>query len=198
MTDRVNSYTIKLMNEMDLDISDGLNAITNKYKDDVDHSITDFSRAIELDRLHSNAWFYRGISCYTKGELDHAISNFSTVIELKPSDAEAWYVRSIAHRDKNEMENAISDFDRFRAIGPDSDVSRVNLIAYQSNQISSFALGRDLISEIAIRDYDIEMLRPAFAEYENSKLIIRIKHIISNVRFCAIFALFAGILFYFW
>ena len=186
--DLIEHEMIELKNEMDLDISDGLKTIVNKLKDDVDHSISDFSRAIELNRTHSNAWFYRGIAWYTKGELDQAISNFSTAIELNPSDADTWYVRSIAYRDKNEMDRAIADFDRFKAIGANC-VSRINLTAYQSDQMSSAALGRDLISEFAIRNYDIEMFRPAFAEYENTKLIMRTIPIINSIPFCVFYAL---------
>lgn len=196
ITARVNTKTVELMNEMDMNASAALNAIINKYKEDIDHSITDYSRAIELEQNHTDAWFYRGISSYFKGELDHAISDFNRVVELKPSDADVWYVRCITHRDSNEMERAIADLDKFRAIETDSHPARVNLTAYQNDLMVSSILGRDLISEFAIRDYNIEMLKPAFLQYEHDKLIFRMENLIQTVLRLGMYVLIAGFLIY--
>ena len=79
-------------------------------KEDFDHSIEDFTRAMELDPDDAAIYYGRGLSYWGKGDYAHGIRDFSRAIELNPNDASAYYSRGANFMITHSWENAKSDF----------------------------------------------------------------------------------------
>jgi len=90
------------------------------YFDKGEHNqaISNFTKAIEINRVYAEAYYYRGNAYTAKDQYDRAILDYTKVLELKPTDAKAYYNRGVIYSKKSEYDRAISDYTRAIAINP--------------------------------------------------------------------------------
>lgn len=77
-----------------------------------------FSRAIEFDPAHSNAYLYRGFCRNITKDFQGAIADFTKVIELNPDHKWAFVSRGSARNKTGDYTLAVEDFNRAIAIDP--------------------------------------------------------------------------------
>jgi tetratricopeptide (TPR) repeat protein len=82
--------------------------IAYRNRDDDDHAIADFTKAIELDP--NRASYYRGLLNAAKSEQDLAIAEYNEAIRLDPNDAVAYNSRGNAFFAKGDHVRAIADY----------------------------------------------------------------------------------------
>ena len=87
-------------------------------KRDREGAIRDFTRAIELNPRHANAYHQRGFLRHEDGDWDGTIADYSKVIELSPHFAAAFCFRASAKYFKDERDGAIADATRAIEIDP--------------------------------------------------------------------------------
>ena len=94
-------------------------------KREYDLTITDWTKAIELDPDDAAAHLNLGFAYSIKGELENAINNYNKAIGLAPEDASAYNNRGIAYAGKMDFEAAIADFNKAIDLAPE-DASAYN------------------------------------------------------------------------
>ena len=62
----------------------------------LDKAIEDYTKAIELNPQHANAYHNRGLAWSKKGDRDKAIEDYNKAIELNPQYADAYNNRGNA------------------------------------------------------------------------------------------------------
>jgi len=50
-------------------------------------AITEFNRALAINKDLADAYFYRGVAYYFKGDVDNAITDFTAALRIKPTEA---------------------------------------------------------------------------------------------------------------
>ncbi len=114
-------------------------------KGDLDGSILDFTRAIEINPHMDQAYYNRGKARTDKGDLDGSINDYSKTIEINPRLSAAYNNRGNVRRVRGDLDGALADFDK--AIWLDSH----NAPFYNNRGLVRRAKG-DL--QGAIADYD--------------------------------------------
>ena len=94
--------------------------LTYVIKDEYDHAIANYTKAIQLKSDYTNAYYNRGVIYCKKRKYEYAIEDFTKVIQLNPNDADAYYNRSVAYRIKGKVDHAIEDYNRAIQLNPDS------------------------------------------------------------------------------
>src|SRR6185295_5098895 len=69
--------------------------LEKQKKGDLEGSLADFTKAIELDPAYVQAYHGRGVTRHFKGDLDAAIADYSKAIELDPKVALAYHDRAL-------------------------------------------------------------------------------------------------------
>lgn len=77
-----------------------------------------FSKAIELDPKHTNAYLYRGFCRNITKDFPGAIADFTKVLELNPDHKWAFVSRGSARNKTGDYTQAIEDFNRALTIDP--------------------------------------------------------------------------------
>jgi tetratricopeptide (TPR) repeat protein len=77
---------------------------------DLDHAISDYNRAVEINPKSPEAYNNRGTAYQAMGDLDKAISDYSKAILITPEDGDIYFNRGNAYRDKGELDRAIADY----------------------------------------------------------------------------------------
>jgi tetratricopeptide (TPR) repeat protein len=80
-------------------------------------AIDDYSRAIQLNPLFYEAYYYRALSLYNMKRFKNAISDFSKALELNPNMPEAYYYRGITKGILNDMSGACVDLIKASEMG---------------------------------------------------------------------------------
>jgi tetratricopeptide (TPR) repeat protein len=88
------------------------------HSGDVNGSIADLGRAIELDSKSAAAYYNRGLGKRDKRDFDGALADFNKAIELKPNDHEFYNDRGIAKRGKGDNDGAIADYSKSIELDP--------------------------------------------------------------------------------
>lgn len=83
--------------------------VSNAKKGNIDESISNFSKAIELNPKLSQSYYNRGLGFIKKKNYDFAIDDFNKAIEINPKYSEAYNNRSVAYFMKQEYEKALQD-----------------------------------------------------------------------------------------
>ena len=97
-----------------------------RYLEDYEGSITDYSKAIEIDPLDEGMYVGRGRVRYVSSDLEGSIVDFNKSIELKKtSDAYLW--RGRAWFDLKEYYKAIPDFMSALELNPDKNTKAQTL-----------------------------------------------------------------------
>ena len=127
-------------------------AFTYYLKNDYYNSITDYNRAIEIDKNDARYYEGRGSSYeiaalfhHPIGSYSHAISDLNRAIELAPDNADYYHARGAIHSNKRDLKRAIIDFNRAIEINPYYSA------AYYSR---GFAYVRCLKYQLALEDYN--------------------------------------------
>ena len=115
-----------------------------------DEAIDSFSKAIELNPEHADAYYRRGLAYFGKEDHNTAIADFSTAIELDADHFDAYFRRGIAYIDRENHDAAIADFDKDIELTPDYPYSY-----YYRGYI--YAIREDYDKAIANYDKAIEL-----------------------------------------
>jgi tetratricopeptide (TPR) repeat protein len=83
-----------------------------------DLAISEFTKAIEMNRKYAEAYNSRAVAYAQKGEYDQAFSDFNTAIEINPRFAKAYFMRGTVYTTKGEFDLAISNHNKALEINP--------------------------------------------------------------------------------
>jgi tetratricopeptide (TPR) repeat protein len=104
---------------------------------DLQGSISDFTKAIEINTNNWEAYYNRGLSKAKLQNYSGAVNDYSTAIKLNPSFADAYYNRGNVKAQKfNEFKEAIADYDKAIIINPNDGE------AYGNRGLSKIKLGQ--------------------------------------------------------
>jgi len=82
-------------------------------------SISDFTKAIELNTNNFEAYYNRGLSKDKLQNYSGAISDYSTAIKLNPNFEDAYYNRgNVKAKKLNDFKGAIADYDKVIGLNP--------------------------------------------------------------------------------
>ena len=90
-----------------------LRGIAKYNLDDLLGAEADFSTAIELNPVYTQAYTYRAITRSRLGNYDDALQDFREAIELRPDLPGPYYSRGVTRLLNQQFEEAISDFDKY-------------------------------------------------------------------------------------
>ena len=96
------------------------------YKGMVEKSITEYTKAIEVDPKIAAAYNNRGDAYVNIGRYGRAISDFTKAIEIEPGNAIAYTNRGNAYSEKGDYDRAISDFTKAIEIDPEHALAYTN------------------------------------------------------------------------
>jgi lipoprotein NlpI len=88
-----------------------------------DKTITDFSRAIEIDPKYAKAWYDRGVAYGNLGQWDMALDDLSNAIGIDPKFTDAYSNRGNAYSYIGQSDKAIADFSIAILIDPQNAVA---------------------------------------------------------------------------
>lgn len=86
--------------------------------DNLDNALTDFTRAIRLDRIYVTAFFNRGVVWDKKDEFDNAIRDYDEAIRLDPEYVLAYFNRGQIWYELDEYDKAITDYTEVIRLDP--------------------------------------------------------------------------------
>ena len=93
--------------------------IQKARENDLQGSISDFTKAIELNTNNWEAYYNRGLSKSKLQNYSGAVSDYSTAIKLNPNFGDAYYNRGNVKAQKlNDFKGAITDYDKAIYINP--------------------------------------------------------------------------------
>jgi tetratricopeptide (TPR) repeat protein len=99
----------KLLDRLDNAVAYSNRGVAYTKKGELDKTIEDHNKAIELKPKEAKAYLNRGNAYGDKGELDKAIEDFNKAIELNPELADAYNNRGLTYKNKGEFDKAIED-----------------------------------------------------------------------------------------
>ena len=92
--------------------------IDGKYHELSEQKQLDETRTIEIEPKHSQAYYNRGLTNFTRGHYDNAISDYSKAIDLNPNYAKAYENRRYTYFVKlDDRVKACSDFKKACELG---------------------------------------------------------------------------------
>jgi lipoprotein NlpI len=92
--------------------------IAYDHKKEYDRAITDFTKAILLNRNYAIAYSARGLTYDWKGEEDHAMADYDQAIKLNPKDAISYSNRGLLYTRHGENERGIADYNQAIQLDP--------------------------------------------------------------------------------
>jgi tetratricopeptide (TPR) repeat protein len=95
-----------------------ITGVSKYYDGNKQGSLTDFSKAIQLDNRSALAFYQRGYIRNNLGLKQAALTDLSRAIELDPKYTKAYYQRGIIRAETNDNNGAASDLDRAIALDP--------------------------------------------------------------------------------
>jgi len=133
-------------------------------KGQLEESVAEFNKGIELNPTCAYAYNCRGITYYKKGQYDQAIIDFIKAIEINPKCGHAYANRGTANTAKGQYDQAIKDYNK--AIEIDTKC----IEAYYNRGITYYKNGQYYQ---AISDYSKAIsINPQYAEaYYNRGLV---------------------------
>lgn len=87
-------------------------------KGNLDGAVADYSKAIELNPKHTEAYYNRGRAYSVKGDFAAAIADYSKVIELDAKHAGAYYNRGSGRFVKQDLDGAMADYTKAVELDP--------------------------------------------------------------------------------
>ena len=92
-----------------------------RYKHEFDKSISDFTKAIEIDPKYVDAYVSRGMAYSYKNQFDNAIFDYTKVIELNSRNPDAYYNRATSYYYKEEYDRSWDDLYKAQGLGAKID-----------------------------------------------------------------------------
>ncbi|MBI3724211.1 tetratricopeptide repeat protein, partial [bacterium] len=89
-----------------------------REKRDLDGSIADYTRAIELDARRPGVWIARGVARHQKGDFLKAVDDYTRALQLNPRAADALANRATAYDLLGDRDRAIADYTRALELDP--------------------------------------------------------------------------------
>jgi len=84
--------------------------IRKLYSYKTEEALKDFDKAIELDPLFDQPYFYRGNIKYGLGDYNGALFDYNKAIELNPGFADAYFNRGNVYESINQRDKACADW----------------------------------------------------------------------------------------
>ena len=115
-------------------------AVARLQKEDLDGTIADMTKAIELNPRYVDAIFIRGQCLFLKGDHDRALLDYDKVLELAPNARgveRVYNIRSVIRLLKGDTEGALKDLEKAIEVNPnyaDSFVNRGVTRAFRGDQ----------------------------------------------------------------
>ena len=91
--------------------------IREMYSHQTDQAVKDFDKAIELDPLFDQPYYYRGNIKYSATDYQGAIADYSKAIELNPGFADAYSNRGNLYESINQRDKACVDWIKAHELG---------------------------------------------------------------------------------
>jgi tetratricopeptide (TPR) repeat protein len=76
---------------------------------ELDKSINDFNRVLEIDAANERALYYRGIAHFRKGEFNEAIDDLTGSITLNHKRGAAFFARGLAYAELDRTDESLRD-----------------------------------------------------------------------------------------
>ena len=95
-------------------------------KGDYYGAISDYTKAIEIERNDSQAYYNRGLAKHNLEDYYGAISDYTKAIEIDPRNTDALDNRGLAKHNLEDYYGAISDYTRVIEINPDDGFTYSN------------------------------------------------------------------------
>ncbi len=118
--------------------------ITFSQREEHKKAMEYYTKALEKDHQHAEAYCQRGNAKYASGDHRGAITDYGEALELNPGDFDAYFRRGNAKSDLGEYHSAIGEYDSALAIDPEF------AIAYNNRGAAKGELGK---YRDAIMDY---------------------------------------------
>jgi len=100
----------------------------------------DYTKVIEIEPSHINAFNNRGCLLVEEGDFERAIKDFTQAIKIKPDHATAYFNRGSAWRGLKEYENAIEDFKKAMKLDPAKKEKALAEIRFCESKIKDVSL----------------------------------------------------------
>ncbi len=88
------------------------------YVENPDTKIKYYTKAVQLNPMHSRVLYNRGTILYRKGRFDRALSDFDRVIVLEPNHYSAYNNRGNAWLEKGNFNRALADYNKTIELNP--------------------------------------------------------------------------------
>ncbi len=95
-----------------------ITGVSKYYDGNKQGSLTDFSKAIQLDPKSAISFYQRGYIRNNLGLKQAALTDLTRAIALEPKYTKAYYLRGIIKSELDEKNSAVSDFDRAISLDP--------------------------------------------------------------------------------
>jgi len=76
---------------------------------ELDKSINDFNRVLEIDAANERALYYRGIAHFRKGEFNEAIDDLTGSITINHDRGAAFFARGLAYAELDRTDESLRD-----------------------------------------------------------------------------------------
>lgn len=122
------------------------------YKGDLDRSIMDYTKSIELDPESKSSYIVRGVAFAEKGEYDRAIADHTKAIELAPRDVTSLDARAFSYYFKGDYAEAASDWRAALRYCDDREkTTYLQLWSFVASTRSGRESGKDLAAFLSTR-----------------------------------------------
>ena len=85
---------------------------------DTDAAIKEFNKAIKLNEMVPDYYFFRGKLRGKTGEFKKGLEDFNTAIRLDPRKADPYFYRGVCHMELGLPQEARNDFIKFKQLDP--------------------------------------------------------------------------------
>jgi tetratricopeptide (TPR) repeat protein len=92
---------------------------------ELDKSLDDFDRVLEIDADNERAYYYRGLVHLQKGDFKKALSDLSTLISFNHDRGAAFFARGLAYAELDRTDESLRDLK--------------TAIAFSNKEVESFA-----------------------------------------------------------
>jgi tetratricopeptide (TPR) repeat protein len=156
-----------------------LRAAINFYLENLDLSIVDFSRIIELEPS-ANAHYNRAIIWWEKGEDRSAITDLDRAIELSPNFVAAYYWRGNIYYWLGDETRGLQDYNMARSIDCNDEIFCDKEFAVDEHGFYARGIARARLGERVGATVDFHAAENLCAIYKNSITARRIRSAIAQ------------------